>query len=92
MMLASLLALLSYVPFEYVAKASLVLCVALFVLDPVPPVTRLVALMSTVVVSYLSKRYQQWKEEEQEQEEERNLVDTDDAGDTDSDEVEKKDK
>lgn len=58
-MLASLLALLSYVPFEVVAKVSLLVCVALFILDPLPPVTRLLSLVATIVVALLSKWYRQ---------------------------------
>lgn len=65
LILSTFLALLSYVPFEYVAKGSLLLCVALFIFDPIPPVTRLLALLSTFVVGFLSKRYTAWVEEDE---------------------------
>ncbi len=53
--LASTLALLSYVPFEIVAKISLIFCALIFILDPIPPVSRLSALIGIVVVSLLAK-------------------------------------
>ena len=67
LILASLLALLSYVPFEWVARASLIVCILLFVLDPIPPLTRLVSLVATFVVLLLTKSYRRWVlEQEQE--------------------------
>ncbi|KAL9187403.1 hypothetical protein ACHAXT_001506 [Thalassiosira profunda] len=42
LVLASLLATLSYVPFELVAKLTLIVCLIIFVLDPFPE-SRLVA-------------------------------------------------
>jgi xanthosine utilization system XapX-like protein len=59
LVLASVLALLSYVPFDLVAKGSLIVCAILFILDPIPPVTRLVSLVSLLVVHFLSKLYKQ---------------------------------
>jgi hypothetical protein len=59
-MLAAVLALLSYIPFEYVAKGTLLLAVLLFVLDPMPPLTRLLSLVSVVMVAILSKLHRQW--------------------------------
>jgi hypothetical protein len=59
-MLAAVLALLSYIPFAYVAKGTLLLAVLLFVLDPMPPLTRLLSLVSVVMVAILSKLHRQW--------------------------------
>ena len=73
LLLAAVLALASYAPFEYVAKATLVVAAALFVLDPLPPYSRLVALLSMGVVGLLHRTLQTWQsgqhEEEQEQDE-----------------------
>jgi hypothetical protein len=55
LVLASLLAVLSYVPFHYIAKFSLLVCAFLFILDPIPPVTRLLAIASIFAVSGLSR-------------------------------------
>jgi hypothetical protein len=55
LILSSLLALLSYVPFEYVAKGSIVMAAVLFVTDPIPPVGRMIALLSVIVVGVLSR-------------------------------------
>ena len=68
LVLASLLAILSYVPFELVAKGSLVVVAALFVLDPIPPVTRLLSLISTFVILGLTKTYRRNQPILQEQE------------------------
>lgn len=59
MMLAAVLSLLSYVPFEWVAKLSLLLCACMFIVDPFPPLSRLVALVSLVLVAALTKLYRQ---------------------------------
>lgn len=53
--LATGLALLSYVPFEYVAKGTLLLCAFLFIVDPFPPLSRFVAIISLLVVAGLSR-------------------------------------
>ena len=53
--LASILAVLSYVPFEWVAKGSLILCAFLFIVDPIPPLSRLLAISSLLVVYGLTK-------------------------------------
>lgn len=58
--LASLLSLLSYVPFELVAKGSLAVCAFLFVVDPFPPLSRLISLVSLVVIALLSRAYRNW--------------------------------
>jgi hypothetical protein len=60
LVLAASLALLSYVPFEYVAKGTLILCVLLFIVDPLPPYSRLLALLATMVVATLTKWHRQW--------------------------------
>ena len=71
LMLASLLAHLSYVPFEWVAKGTLILCVLLFIVDPFPPVSRLVSLLATLIVALLSKTHRQWHQDMQDEEEEK---------------------
>ena len=60
LVLASVLAIFSYVPFELVAKGSLLFSAVLFVLDPIPPVTRLISLVSLVVVAILSRWHREW--------------------------------
>jgi uncharacterized membrane protein YqjE len=71
--LASILALFSYVPFAYVAKTTLIISVLLFVIDPIPPLTRIVSLVTTAVVLLLTRIERNWREnqvQEEEQEEE----------------------
>lgn len=58
LVVASVLAVLSYCPFEYVAKGTLLVLAFLFIVDPFPPLSRIVALISLVVVSILSRLYQ----------------------------------
>ena len=53
--LASVVALSVYVPFETVAKASLIAAAFLFVVDPIPPYSRLIAIASCWVVLKLNK-------------------------------------
>jgi hypothetical protein len=55
LVLVSVMAFLSYVPFEWVAKGTLILCALLFVLDPFPPVSRLISMISLVVVACLTR-------------------------------------
>ena len=62
LMLAAVLALLSYAPFEYVAKATLLTAAALFILDPLPPYSRLVALVSMGAVGLLHRMLQSWQQ------------------------------
>mmetsp|Transcript_57572 Transcript_57572/g.167203 ORF Transcript_57572/g.167203 Transcript_57572/m.167203 type:complete len:106 (-) Transcript_57572:87-404(-) len=59
LILASLLAFLSYVPFEWVAKGTLVASAILFIWDPIPPLSRLLSLLNLVVVYGISKAYHQ---------------------------------
>jgi hypothetical protein len=63
LMLASVLALLSYVPFQWVAKGTLLLCVFLFVVDPFPPISRLISVLGTLFVAIISRAYRRWHEE-----------------------------
>jgi flagellar biosynthesis component FlhA len=75
LVLSSILAFFSYVPFEYVAKVTLIVAAALFILDPVPPVSRVLALVITAVVLVLARLEKTWrqgqsKEEEQKQKKE----------------------
>mmetsp|Transcript_22416 Transcript_22416/g.21553 ORF Transcript_22416/g.21553 Transcript_22416/m.21553 type:complete len:91 (-) Transcript_22416:461-733(-) len=60
--LASTLALLSYLPFEYLAKGSVCFSALLFILDPFPPVSRLLALAAVVVVGILGRIERKWRE------------------------------
>jgi len=60
------LAVLSYAPFPVIAKISLVVIAVLFVGDPYPPVSRLIALVSLLVVAYLSRLHQEMQQQEQE--------------------------
>ena len=53
--LAAVVALSVYVPFETVAKVSLIAAAFLFVADPIPPYSRLIALVSCWVVLKLNK-------------------------------------
>lgn len=66
-MLATLVALFSFVPFEYVAKATLVLCAGLFIFDPFP-MSRLVALGATIIVALLSRWHRNWLVEQEKEE------------------------
>ena len=61
LVLAALLALLSYVPFEYLAKFSLLVAAGLFIVDPLPPYTRLLALGLVLFVLLLSRIEQNWQ-------------------------------
>jgi hypothetical protein len=69
LVLASILAFFSYIPFEYVAKVTLVIAVALFIVDPIPPVSRLLALVITLVVLVLARVERTWREGQEQQEE-----------------------
>lgn len=53
--LATVFALLTYLPFRTVAKVSLQICLVLFILDPIPPYSRLASLVAAGVVFVLSK-------------------------------------
>jgi len=59
--LASGLALLSYVPFEFVAKGTLLVIAFLFVVDPFPPLSRLLSIVSLLIVLVLSKLHNHYR-------------------------------
>jgi hypothetical protein len=52
--LALIIALSAYVPFQIVAKATVILGIILFVWDPIPPYSRLIAIISCLVVLKLN--------------------------------------
>jgi hypothetical protein len=54
LLLASIVALSVYVPFEWIAKTTLLACVYMFIVDPIPPYTRILSVISTLVVSKLN--------------------------------------
>ena len=60
--LSSFLALLSYVPFEKVAKSTLIFCAITFINDPVPPTSRIVSVFGVIVVLVLSKIEAKWRQ------------------------------
>jgi hypothetical protein len=68
LLLTSTLALLSYVPFEFVAKGSLLLAVFLFVMDPFPPTSRLLAVFFVSTIGILSRLRRHWIEAQDEDE------------------------
>jgi hypothetical protein len=52
--LAAIIALSAYVPFEIVAKVTVILGIILFVIDPIPPYSRLIAIISCFIVLKLN--------------------------------------
>lgn len=68
--LAAVVALSVYIPFETVAKVSLIAAAFLFVVDPIPPYSRLIAIASCWSVLKLNKYHrdsvikQQYEEEQ----------------------------
>ena len=60
--LSSVLALLSYVPFVVVAKTTLIFCGVVFVFDPFPPVSRLISLFGVITVGVLGRIERTWRE------------------------------
>lgn len=62
LVLSSLLAILSYIPFKIVAQGSLFLSIALFVFDPIPPLTRVLSLLLCGLVLLISKVERNWRE------------------------------
>ena len=69
-LLAAIVALSAYVPFETVAKSSLILATFLFIIDPIPPYTRLIAIVSCLVVLKLNSWHQDFVIQPPPQEEE----------------------
>ena len=55
LILAAILASLSYVPFEFVAKITLLVCAFMFIVDPFAPLSRIVALICVAMVHWLTK-------------------------------------
>eukprot|EP00588_Corethron_pennatum_P030042 CAMPEP_0194327112 /NCGR_PEP_ID=MMETSP0171-20130528/39681_1 /TAXON_ID=218684 /ORGANISM="Corethron pennatum, Strain L29A3" /LENGTH=86 /DNA_ID=CAMNT_0039086949 /DNA_START=45 /DNA_END=305 /DNA_ORIENTATION=+ len=55
-------AVLAYVPFEILSKTTLLFCVIMFVLDPVPPLTRLFSLALCALLFGLVRVERVWKE------------------------------
>ena len=53
-LLALIIAFSAYVPFEFVAKATVLVGILLFVWDPIPPYSRLIAIISCLVVLKLN--------------------------------------
>jgi hypothetical protein len=74
--LASILALFSYVPFEYVAKTTLIVSVLLFVIDPFPPLTRILSLVTTAGVLLLTRIERNWRENQDQEKEEEEVAAT----------------
>jgi hypothetical protein len=62
LVLSSLLAILSYLPFEVLAKSTLIFCILTFVTDPFPPTWRLLSIVGALIVYLLNKLYRDWKE------------------------------
>ena len=89
--LAAVVALSVYVPFETVAKVSLIAAAFLFVVDPIPPYSRLIAIASCYVVLKLNK-YHSDSVINQRREEELASVEIVAVGDSDSAKEDKKDK
>ena len=63
--LAAVVALSVYVPFETVAKVSLIVAAFLFVVDPLPPFSRLIAIVSCWIVLKLNKYHRDFLLEEE---------------------------
>ena len=63
--LAAFTAVFAYLPFELVAKFTLVLCAGIFILDPFP-LSRVIAVVAVGVVGILAKTTREWKENNQE--------------------------
>mmetsp|Transcript_21744 Transcript_21744/g.31118 ORF Transcript_21744/g.31118 Transcript_21744/m.31118 type:complete len:98 (+) Transcript_21744:139-432(+) len=83
--LASLLASFSYLPFELVAKFTLVVCVGLFVVDPFP-ISRLVSIAGVAVVLAITRARQHFllleaEEEERQQQQQQSINSTSDKSD-----------
>lgn len=71
--LAAVVALSVYVPFETVAKVSLVASAILFIADPLPPYSRLIALVSCWTVLKLNAAHQQLVIRQQHEEEQASM-------------------
>mmetsp|Transcript_6167 Transcript_6167/g.15361 ORF Transcript_6167/g.15361 Transcript_6167/m.15361 type:complete len:127 (+) Transcript_6167:50-430(+) len=80
LILSSLLAALSYLPFELIAKSTLVFCLAVFVSDPYPG-SRILALFAVGGVLAINRIRMRFVSEEEEEEEEDCCDDDDACGD-----------
>lgn len=69
LLLAAVVSLSVYVPFETVAKVSLIAAVFLFVVDPIPPYSRLIAIVSCFMVLKLNKYHCDYITNQQREEE-----------------------
>ena len=63
---SSVLALLSYIKFEYLAKSTLIFCAITFINNPFPPASRIVSILGVGVVLILGKIERTWREGQQE--------------------------
>ena len=61
LVLSSVLAILSFIPFQIVAQTTLFVCIALFVLDPIPPLSRLLSLFLCGLVLVLTRLERNWR-------------------------------
>jgi len=52
---------ISYFPFEWLAKFSLIVFALLFILDPFPPTSRVMSLAGVVVLRILTRMEKQWR-------------------------------
>jgi hypothetical protein len=62
LMLTSVLAALSYLPFELIAKTTVIVGIILFIWDPIPPLTRLLSFFMTLFVLLLSRIERHWRD------------------------------
>jgi len=61
-LLSSILAFLSYIKFEYLAKSTLIFCAVTFINDPFPPTSRIISIAGVVVVLILGTIERTWKQ------------------------------
>jgi len=92
--LAAVVALSVYVPFETVAKVSLIVAAFLFVVDPIPPYSRLIAIASCWTVLKLNKYHRGFIIKQQHEEEQASIEIITDSGKEENEETDetKKDK
>jgi len=63
---SSVLALLSYIKFEYLDKSTLIFCAITFINNPFPPASRIVSIVGVGVVLVLGKIEGTWRQGQQE--------------------------
>jgi len=61
-LLSSILAFLSYIKFEYLAKTTLIFCAVTFINDPFPPTSRIISIAGVVVVLILGTIERNWRQ------------------------------